>query len=70
MLALVLVGGVLCVWSFVRYQFMLSRAVRAAGRSICSNCTSYGVLDVVRRSEPEPSLRVRCRKCGHEWTIE
>jgi hypothetical protein len=72
MLALVLVGGVLCVWSFVRYQFMLSRAVRAAERSTCSNCASYGVLDVVRCSGPDaaPWLRVRCRKCAHEWTIE
>jgi hypothetical protein len=72
MLALVLAGGVLCVWSIVRYQFMLSSAVRAAERSTCSHCRSYGVLDVVRRSGPDaaPWLRVRCRKCGHEWLIE
>jgi hypothetical protein len=72
MLALVVAGGVLCVWSFVRYQFMLARAVRAAERSTCSQCASYGLLDVVQRSESAaaPWLRVRCRKCGHEWKIE
>jgi hypothetical protein len=72
MLALVVAGGALCVWSFVRYQFMLARAVRAAERSTCSQCASYGMLDVVQRSVPAaaPSLTVRCRKCGHEWTIE
>ena len=72
MLALVAGGSILCVWAFGRYQFMLARAVRAAERSTCSQCTSYGALEVVRRSGPEtaPWLRVRCRHCGHEWRIE
>jgi hypothetical protein len=72
MLMLVAGGGVVSVWAFGRYQFMLARAVRAAERSTCSQCASYGVLEVVRHagSETAPWLRVRCRKCGHEWRIE
>jgi hypothetical protein len=72
MLALIAAGSVVSIWAFGRYQFMLARAVRAAERSICSQCATYGVLEVVRRagSETAPWLRVRCRHCGHEWRIE
>lgn len=34
---------------------------RAAERSICRNCSAYGILEVTG---------ARCRKCGHGWTIE
>jgi RNase P subunit RPR2 len=51
---------------------MLTRAVRVAERSTCDNCATYGVLDLARRSTAElrPGLRVKCRKCGHEWHME
>lgn len=73
MLTLVAGGIVLCAWSFRRYQSMLARAVRAAERSTCGQCATYGVLEVVRRTmerEAHSCLTVRCRKCGHEWQME
>ena len=73
MLTLIVGGIVLCAWSFRRYQFMLARAVRAAERSTCSKCATYGVLDVVGGPlEPQGSARftVRCCKSGHEWSME
>ncbi|MCI3951027.1 MAG: hypothetical protein K0R53_524 [Burkholderiales bacterium] len=70
MLTLVAGGVVLCAWSFRRYQYMLARAVHAAARSICTQCKTYGVLEVAREREAAPCLTVRCRKCGHEWEIE
>ena len=72
MVGLIAGGVVLCAWSFKRYQFMLGRAVRAAEHSTCSNCATYGALEVVRwpsEDKPAPALRVRCRKCAHEWQI-
>jgi RNase P subunit RPR2 len=55
----------------------------AAERSICGKCAAYGLLEVTgararaRHAEEDEgagsawsALGVRCRKCGHEWTIE
>lgn len=80
-LAAMIGGGAICLWSLARYSAMLDLAAHAAERSICGKCAAYGLLDVtgarVRLAEadedagPAPSaLGVRCRKCGHEWTIE
>ncbi|HEX6008134.1 MAG TPA: hypothetical protein VFY80_09235 [Burkholderiales bacterium] len=70
MLALIAGGIVLCAWAFRRYQFMLGRAVRAAERSICSGCATYGTFEVVPQAQAVRALTVRCRKCGHEWRME
>lgn len=80
LLALIVGGGIACIASLVRYGNMLLGAQRAADRSTCSACAAYGVLEVVRsgithaealpQARPVPWVRVRCRKCGNEWTIE
>lgn len=71
MLTLVAGGVVLCTWSFRRYQFMLARAVRAAERSTCSQCATYGALDVVScQDRSRGRFTVRCCKCGHQWNME
>jgi ribosomal protein L40E len=71
------------VWAVRRYGTILGVAERAAGQSVCRNCATYGLLDVMgagllapRERSGEmagpavPPLAVRCRKCGHEWMIE
>jgi ribosomal protein L40E len=69
-------GLAACVWSFRRYIGMLVATQRAAERSVCRECHTYGRLDLLRAGsappeiEPDPWLRVRCRKCGHEWIID
>lgn len=76
--ALIVGGTVLCIWSLGRYKFMLDRAEYAAERSVCANCTAYGRLELLpapaEYREPAaraaPPLKVRCRKCGHEWNID
>ena len=75
-------GMVLCLWTWRRYLTMLGVAEYAAEHSVCEKCAAYGGLDLAgtaaRRApgadeELEGMLApvgVRCRKCGHEWTIE
>lgn len=77
LLASIVGGGVACVYSIVRYRNMLLDAQHAADRSTCAKCATYGVLEVVRSgfdsgrgTDAVTWVRVRCRKCGNEWTIE
>jgi hypothetical protein len=76
--AAMLAGGAVCVWTLRRYLAMLDFAVRAAERSVCGRCEAYGMLEVTGArvgfngadSTPRSvQTGVRCRKCGHEWTI-
>ena len=51
-----------------------ARAEYLAERAICGNCHVYGRFALVSSREmPDTpagwSLDVRCRECGHEWTI-
>lgn len=78
-LALVLGGGAVGVWALLRYIQMLVMAQHAADRSVCARCKAYGLLEATgsgaRRSGGATDVviaptRVRCRRCGNEWTIE
>jgi hypothetical protein len=80
LIALTAAGAALCLWSLARYKNMLFGAQHAAEHSTCAGCEAYGALEVVRSGathaqvDPDsaltPWVRVRCRKCGNEWTIE
>lgn len=71
-------GGAVCLWTLRRYLMMLGVAEHAAERSVCEKCAVYKGLELSAIA-PQPAaaeegvltpVRVRCRKCGHEWTIE
>jgi len=74
-------GSALCLWAIKRYLVMLYFAEYAAERSVCEKCAAYGGLDlggamVSRAPKPDEDgedvavpVDVRCRKCGHQWTI-
>jgi hypothetical protein len=81
-LAAMIAGIGASVWTLKRYLAMLDSAVRAAEHSVCSQCSAYGLLEVMgagllarregaedRAGAPVSALAVRCRKCGHEWMI-
>ena len=82
MLAVLLAGGALCVGALRRYNFILMRAECLGSQSSCPQCTVYGVLNVVAAGEGEerrrgvfasadnPWIRVRCKRCAHEWRME
>lgn len=65
-LAFVFVGGLVCWKGFERYRFLLLRAEEVASHSTCEGCTAYAKFSVV---DEHARFRVRCRKCGNEWTI-
>jgi hypothetical protein len=81
-LAAVIGGGAVCLWAFRRYLWMLNAAEYVAERSVCGKCAAYRGLDLSsvgtsraqKRGEDGDgalsSVGVRCRQCGHEWTIE
>ncbi len=70
-------GGLVGVFSWLRYRTIMVAAERFGGRSVCEQCKAYAKFDIVESggspstpdSEPEPWLRVKCRKCGHGWTM-
>jgi len=82
MLAVMMGAGALCVTSLRRYQFILSRAECLGSQSSCEHCDAYGVLHVIGAgtggergrelfgTSDNPWIRVRCKKCGHEWRME
>jgi len=75
-------GSAVCLWAWRRFLLMLDLAEYVSERSVCRKCAVYGGLDLSsvglssaqRRGEDGedvlPAVGVRCRKCGHEWTIE
>ena len=74
-------GSALCLWAIKRYLVMLDFAEYAAERSVCEKCAAYGGLDpgsaTAHRTGKQDEdgeviaapVSVRCRKCGHQWSI-
>jgi hypothetical protein len=82
LLSVIVAGGVLCVASLRWYNFLLVRAECLGAQSNCAQCHTYGVLavleggggegphDEVLKSADGSWIRVRCKKCGHQWVME
>ena len=78
--ALLVGGAIVCIASWRRYHVVLVRAERTGEQSTCTVCHTYGRFNVLepaagsrrerRPDGPDPRLRVCCRQCGHEWTID
>jgi hypothetical protein len=78
-LAAMFAGGAIGMVSLNRYLRMLRLAWHAAERSVCGKCETYGILEVTGTRAGASNkgadtncapTGVRCRRCGHEWTIE
>jgi len=77
MLAMLFGGLVLCFNATRYYLKVLFRAEHFSEQAICGHCNVYGVLEVLSAATPESAdstpgsdwLKVRCRKCGHAWTM-
>jgi len=79
-------GVVLCIHGWRRYLFTMTRAEALGEQSHCPSCRAYGTFqietsgmqrqrvagDAEARYQPLGGawMRVRCRKCNRDWTIE
>ena len=82
MLSVIAAAGALCIVSLRRYNFLLCRAECLGAQSNCPHCSAYGVLQVTAAGTGErrpdgaaqlndnPWIRVRCKKCSHEWLMD
>lgn len=79
LLVLIVVGVALGIVSWDRYRVILFRALRLSERSVCEKCRAYARFSVIDSGRSDASnnagapagtwLRVKCKKCGYEWTM-
>ena len=78
MLALAAGGVMLCFKTVGFYFAVLFRAEHFAAQAKCDHCGVYGVINILAAPARAASLddaastdwlKVRCKKCGHDWTI-
>jgi hypothetical protein len=75
LIAIAAIGGGLCVFAWRRFNHLLFRAEYLAERATCAACGVYARFELTSarampRSVAGCSMDVRCRACGHAWTIE
>jgi hypothetical protein len=74
-------GLALALASLRRYRLIVVRAECLGEQSTCAGCRTYGLLQVLDAGSADGDamgsasgdnawIRVRCRKCGHEWPME
>ena len=76
-LSLVAVGGggvALSLYAWLRFNRQLFMAEHVAGQATCTSCRTYGRIAFVSlaadvRAPTGGQMHVRCRACGHEWSI-
>ena len=72
------VGSAFACFKCLRwYQFLMVRAETLGAQSSCARCETYGILKVVEAghgavdgARDDSWIRVRCKKCGHEWRMD
>lgn len=64
----VLVAAAVGVWALRRYLSVLARAELIANQAVCPECQAYGRFEV--EYGRKQSMQVRCRACGHHWSME
>lgn len=66
------IGMFVVVFGFHRYYRMLILARSIGDHATCERCKVYAAFNVVASGQSMPDgqwLRVKCRKCGNEWTM-
>ena len=67
-------GGWLSIFAWKQFSRLLFRAEALAGQAVCQTCRTYGRFEIVDAHDSTDALfgrwlRVRCRKCSHEWSM-
>jgi hypothetical protein len=74
LLAIGAAGGATCVFAWRRFTAMLGYAEYVAEQAVCPACHVFARFSIDRAADAPDSptgctLDVRCRACGHPWTI-
>lgn len=67
--ASLLLGGVTLA-TLRRFLGHLVGAQRASAQARCTECDTFGRLEVVTENQHGAWVRVRCRQCGHQWPMD
>jgi hypothetical protein len=81
LIAVSVAGTVLAVSAWQRYQGTMALAEHLGARSSCAKCEAYGRFEVLASAGANATdtrtpparigwLHVRCKRCGHEWTLD
>ncbi|MFO1323295.1 MAG: hypothetical protein U1F15_04440 [Burkholderiales bacterium] len=75
LLAIGAAGGVVCVFAWRQFTFLLARAEYVAERATCPGCRAYAKFSIDRVDDVPDSvtgctLHVHCRVCSHGWRID
>ena len=62
-------SAVIGVLALRRYLYLLKHAEFVADQAVCEACNVYGRLQVLDGRDHSTALGVRCRHCGHRWTL-
>lgn len=66
--AAVFAAGLLAIYGWNRYRLIMAVVERIGEHSTCASCRTYAAFRLV--GSEGGVLRVRCRKCAHEWRID
>jgi len=70
-----LAGGGVCLLAWRRFTRTLLVAEYLAERAVCPGCATYARFTIEAAAETPAAvagwrLTLRCRQCGHGWTME
>ena len=66
--AAVFAAGLVAIYGWNRYRLIMAVVERIGEHSTCASCRAYAAFKLV--GNERGALRVRCRKCAHEWRID
>lgn len=74
LVAIAAAGGATVFVAWRRFSWQLARAEALASQAVCSSCDAYGRFEVLQGRNAQDAisgrmLRVRCRRCAHEWQM-
>ena len=63
-------SAVIGIIALRRYLYRLKHAEYVADQAVCRRCDSYAKWDSLEEQAGGAQLSVRCRHCGHAWTLD
>ena len=65
-----LAAGAVGTVALYRFLYRLGHAQKTSAQAICEKCKTFGRFAVVAEDRDETWVRVRCKRCAHEWVMD